>query len=159
MKWSPFLIVLMASCLDLGQVPSPGAGSQPQQSPAQQGLEGRLSQRARALYGPESARTLTFTNRASVPETAGPNAQKTKPTEESPFSSSDYEESTKEMSRKGDIGSGVILAEEKDVLYLDLTPCHADTTIFTFHSPFVKKHLGTLNCNGKRIDKFLVAQR
>jgi hypothetical protein len=63
------------------------------------------------------------------------------------------------MSRKGDVASGVILMEEKGVLYLDLTPCQANTTVFTFHSPFAKKKLGTLNCNAKQVERVLVAQR
>jgi hypothetical protein len=63
------------------------------------------------------------------------------------------------MSRKGDVASGVILHEEKDVLYLDLTPCREETRVFTFHSPFVKKRLSSLSCGGKQIDRFLVAQR
>ena len=159
MKWSLFLIALMAACVALAQAPAPQSSPQSKQSPSPQGLSGLLIERARLLFGPGSTETLSFTNRVSVPQTAERRSRQSKQTEESPFTSPDYEESTKAMSLKGDVASGVILEERKDVLYLDLTPCQAEITVFTFHAPFAKKHLGTLNCKGKRIDKFLVAQR
>ena len=153
------LVVLGITCQDLGQTSPSVLGLEGQETPGRQELHELLINRARLLYGPDLAKTLIFVNIAppSQPSTAptGPAG----PAQEPPFNGSKHEETTRPMVMKGDVASGVILREEKDVLYLDLTPCRVKVKIFEFHSPFVKKRLDPLGCKGKKIDQFLVAQR
>jgi len=159
MKALMLLVVLGTASQNLGQASKSAVGSIEPGASAEQELGPRLVERARLLYGPDFAKTLIFTSRVSPLAEVGPKVGPAKPTRESPFTGSDYEESTRPMSQKGDVASGVVLLEERDVLYLDLTPCRVKSTVFEFHSPFVKKRLGTLDCDGKQIDRFLVAQR
>jgi hypothetical protein len=159
MKALLLLIVLAATCQNLGQTSSTTGSPRPQEPHEGSELRESLGESARHLYGDGLSKTLVFTNRPSPPDAAESHAGLPPRSNESPFGGSDYEESTKDMSEKGDVASGVILREEKDVLYLDLTPCRPQSRVFTFHSPFVKKRLPSLDCRGKQIDRFLVAQR
>jgi hypothetical protein len=139
----------------LAQVAPPARGAA-----ATQSIERRLLDRARAIYGPDVVKTVTIVRgrvtsavgKASTVDYAGKKA-------DNPAVDDSGVESTKEMSYRGDAASGVILLEEKDALYLDIAPCHEKEEVFVFHSPFAKKHVGSLNCKGKYLDKYSVAQR
>jgi hypothetical protein len=159
MKALMLWVVLGAAGQSSVQVSTYTPGSQGPGVLAEQELRTQLTARARLLYGPEFAKTLVFVSRVSPAAHVKPKAGPAGPTEESPFTGSDYEETTKPTSLKGDVASGVILLEDKDVLFLDLTPCRANSTVFEFHRPLVKKPLGSFDCNGRKIDRSLVAQR
>jgi hypothetical protein len=153
------LMILAVACQGVGKISPTAVDPQQQALSEGQDLRESLSESARHLYGPGLGKTLVFTNRPSTAHTPEPQSLPHGRPAESPFSDSDYEDSTKDMSKKGDVASGVILREERDILYLDLTPCSLESKVFTFHSPFVKKRLPSLDCRGKQVDRFLVAQR
>lgn len=127
-----------------------------------QSLESVLLDQAKAIYGPSVVKSVTLTTAAHpILEHSGPDHPSARPTPApSPFEDQkDIEERTQPTSMKGDVATGVILKEIKDVVYLDVTPCQTNDYIYIFHSPFAKKRMNTFMCNGKPIDKYQIAQR
>ncbi|SRR5581483_8057477 len=62
-----------------------------------------------------------------------------------------HEAATKFVSaRKGDTAKGVVLAEEKDELLLDMTPCTGES-VMTFQQPYSKFQVGTKECSSNRV--------
>ena len=153
------LIMLVITGQNLGQNSAPQAGLKAREATTEVSLEGRLMEQARLIYGADVVRKVTLANRGPLPTTAGYSPVRGKGAEGSPFDDSNVMETTKPMSYKGDVASGVILSEEKDALYLDVTPCRADKSVFTFRPPFEKKRIGAILCAGRSIDRYLVAQR
>jgi len=160
MKTLILLIAIGITSQELEQRSDTRSGSGTKGAPAAQSLENRLLDRAKLVYGPDPARTITLASRRPPRATEKAEAEpgQGKPSD-SPFGDSTDMEGTKEASYKGDAASGVILLEEKDALYLDVAPCRPKTVVLTFHSPFAKKRVGSLSCNGKDLDKYSVAQR
>jgi hypothetical protein len=157
MKFLLLLIVLGASCQNLGQSSNMRPSALTEEKLKEKTLEDFLADKAKLIYGPSVVQKVTIVTRKSLKKSDRPSAGEASIS--SPFKASIDDESTKVMSDKGDIGSGVILWEEKDAIYLDVTPCHAKISVFTFHSPYAKKRVGVIGCNGKNINKYLIAQR
>ena len=119
-------------------------------------LEDRLLTRARTLYGGSGPSRVRFGHPPTGAVATPQGETKSAP---SPFDGSG-EEGIQLECMKGDVASGVILLEEKDALYLDISPCHPEARVLTFHVPYNKKRVGSVSC-GKNasVDKFMISQR
>lgn len=159
MKILILLIALGVTDQKAEQRPATGKGFHTQGS-APQSLESRLLERAKLIYG-SHVKGITFTSGKDLTAigTPRPDIHQTSKFNKLPFDDPTDVEETKAMSQKGDVASGVILLEEKDILYLDIAPCRPQPKVFTFHVPFNKKRVASLSCNGRNLDKYLVSQR
>jgi hypothetical protein len=59
-------------------------------------------------------------------------------------------------SLKGDVASGVIIAEDKNMVYIDARPC--ELKLYSFHKPYTKTKVGTVDCKGKVLDRYAITQ-
>lgn len=59
-------------------------------------------------------------------------------------------------SSRGDVVSGVIIAEDKNMVYIDAKPC--DLKLFSVRKPYSKTKVGTVTCKGKVLDRYAVTQ-
>jgi|ERR1019366_1529890 hypothetical protein len=61
-----------------------------------------------------------------------------------------------DMTKVGEVATGVIFKEAKDELFLDTDPCKGK--MLAFHQPYGKQDAGTVPCGGKDVKKTTVTQ-
>jgi hypothetical protein len=65
-------------------------------------------------------------------------------------------QSTCSYSVKGDVVSGVIIAEDKNMVYVDARPC--ELKIYSFRKPYTKTKVASVTCKGKALDRYAITQ-
>ena len=88
-----------------------------------------LKSKAKDLYGSDAPAMVTFV--------------KKKPVED--------------MTKAGDVATGVIFKEAKDELFLDTKPCEGK--MLAFHQPYDKQPADTVPCGGKELKETTVTQK
>jgi hypothetical protein len=58
---------------------------------------------------------------------------------------------------KHDVVSGVIIAEDKNLVYVDAKPC--ELQLYSIRKPYSKTKVGSVSCKGKTLDRYAITQR
>jgi len=134
------------------QTSTPSSAQTPSTSEAQKQLELRLLTRIKELYGSAAPKYITWA-RSDVP------MRESTETTTRPLLFLYGSSSSKYVSFKGDVASGVVVnLDDKQIeLYLDIKPCNG--VLVEFHSPFVKSVVGKIRCGDKEHDRVTVEQR
>jgi hypothetical protein len=57
---------------------------------------------------------------------------------------------------KGDVVSGVVIAEDKNLIYVDAKPC--ELRLFSIRKPYTTTKIGSVTCKGKILDRYAITQ-
>ena len=57
---------------------------------------------------------------------------------------------------KGDVVSGVIIAEDKNLVYVDAKPC--ELQLYSIRKPYTKTKVGNVSCKDKILDRYAITQ-